>query len=98
MKITTVKGMAKLTAKEQLAELAAKPTGRIKVKDIKAVKDTKSAKKPPSLKALMISIINDLKAEDLNNVEFEWIEVNRLKLKRLAKALDIDIKEEAAGE
>jgi ParB-like chromosome segregation protein Spo0J len=89
IKVTAAKTLAKLAPKQQREKLAEKPTGRIKGKDIAP------AKKPPSVKALMISIINDLKAEDLNNAEFEWIEVNRLKLKRLAKALDIDIKEEA---
>ena len=92
IKVTAAKTLAKLGPNRQREKLAEKPEGRIKGKDIKA------PKKPPSLKALMISIINDLKAEDLNNAEFEWIEVNRLKLKRLAKALDVDIKEEAAGE
>ena len=92
IKVTAAHALAKLTRAQQREKLAEKPEGRIKGKDIKA------PKKPPSLKALMISIINDLKAEDLNNAEFEWIEVNRLKLKRLAKALDVDIKEEAEGE
>jgi len=89
IKVTAAKTLAKLAPKQQREKLAEKPEGRIKGKDV-----APATKKPLSVKALVISIINDLKVEDLDNTEFQWIEVDRKKLKRLAKALDIDIKEE----
>jgi ParB-like chromosome segregation protein Spo0J len=89
IKVTAAHALAKLTRAQQREKLASKPEGRIKGKDIKAVK------KPPSLKALVIALLNDLGEGDLANTENEWLSVSRLKLRKIVKALDIDVKAEA---